>query len=317
MNMNWTRGRGCFNLGKRAIRTPKGRKMRSFLRFGVVLAILAGFFVVAGGSARAQENTAIPKMPAAIDALAKQGAQVRFLGKSHGLDGWLAIKQGQEQYFYVLPDGSAFLMGLLFDADGKLLTTQQLADLRKSGGDVLDMLDDTAASAANAARKRQEDGDKFKSPSERLYIDVEGSNWIPLGNPKAPYIYAFVDPQCPHCHQFIQDVRKPYLETGKLQVRIIPVGFKPQSKAQAAFLLASSDPQDRWFRHMDGDKDALPAKEDISQQGVEMNMALMQAWKFDVTPLIVYRAADGEVKLVRGRPNDIHGLVAELAPGDK
>lgn len=290
--------------------------MKSFRRLSIIFACLA-LLLTAGASARAQENAAIPKMPAPIDALAKQGAQVRFLGKTHGLDGWLAIKQGQEQYFYVLPDGSAFLMGLLFDADGKLLTTQQLAALRKSGGDLLDILDDTAATPVDTARKRQEDSAKFKTPAERLYTDVEGSNWITLGNPKAPYVYAFVDPQCPHCHQFIQDVRKQFLETGKLQVRIIPVGFKPQSKAQAAFLLAATDPQDRWFRHMDGDKDALPAKEGISQQGVEMNMALMQAWKFDVTPLIVYKATDGEIKLVRGRPNDINGLVAELGSGGK
>lgn len=286
--------------------------MLFFARFAAVFAFIA---LYGAGLALAQDNTNVPKMPAPIDALAKQGAQVRFLGKAHGLDGWLAIKQGQEQYFYVLPDGRAFVMGLLFDADGKLVTMDQIAALRKSGGDVLDLLDDTAVSAADAERKRQKDADQFKTPAERLYIDVEASNWIALGsNPKAPYLYAFVDPQCPHCHEFIADVRKPYIDTGKLQVRIIPVGFKPQSKAQAAFLLASADPAVRWFQHMDGDKDALPAKSEVSQQGVEMNMALMQAWKFDATPMIVYRAVDGEIKLVRGRPNDINGLVADLAP---
>lgn len=286
------------------------------LRSALICLTFVGFMFLGGAGARAQEAGAMPKMPGPIDALAKEGAQIRYLGRAHGLDGWLAIKQGQEQYFYVLPDGSAFVMGLLFDAQGKLLTMEQIAALRRSGGDVLDLLDQTAVSAADAEAKRKQDADKFKTPSERLYIDVEGSNWIPLGNAKAPYLYAFVDPQCPHCHDFIEDVRKAYLDTGKLQVRIIPVGFRPQSKAQAAFLLAATDPQERWFRHMDGDAQALPAKDDISQQGVEMNMALMQAWKFDATPLLVYKAADGEIKLVRGRPNDVHGLVADLAaPG--
>lgn len=287
--------------------------MKNPARFLRVLAVFAAISLAAWTSASAQQGgaNAPPKMPPPIDALAKQGAQVRYLGRERGLDGWLAIKQGQEQYFYVLPDGSAFVMGLLFDADGKLLTTGQLAALRKSAGsDVLDLLDKTAE---DAQAKRQEEASKFKTPSERLYVDVEGSNWIPLGDARAPYLYAFVDPRCPHCHEFINDVRKAYIESGRLQVRLIPVGFNPQSKAQAAFLLSAANPQDLWFRHMDGDEQALPAKEGIGQQGVEMNMAIMQAWKFDVTPLIVYRSAGGDIKLVRGRANDVHGLVADLS----
>jgi hypothetical protein len=38
----------------------------------------------------------------------------------------------------------------------------------------------------------------------------------------------------------------------------------------------------------------------------------MQSWKFDVTPMVFYRSKAGDVKIVRGRPQDIPALVDDL-----
>lgn len=57
---------------------------------------------------------------------------------------------------------------------------------------------------------------------------------------------------------------------------------------------------------------ALPAKTEISQQGVQRNMSIMTSWKLDSTPLIVYRSKSGSVKIIQGRPKDIDGFVADL-----
>lgn len=258
----------------------------------------------------AQENsTSIPAMPDPIKELVNQGAQVRYLGRDHGMDAWITIKNGQEQYFYVLPDKSAFLMGVLFDNKGKLITAQQVQKLQAQGDTLLDSL------AGNFSPNETPDkkvSTEFESPSERLFYDIEGSNWLPLGVPGAPVAYAFIDPQCPHCHAFIQDLREAYINKGLMQLRIIPIGFKEETVAQAAFLLATPNPQERWFRHMDGDKDALPAKSGISDQGVQRNLAIMQSWKFDVTPLIVYRGKDNKVKIIKGKPKDDAAFVADL-----
>lgn len=260
---------------------------------------------------QAQDNTALPELPAPIQNLVDQGAQIRFLGREHGLDSWITIKNGQEQYFYVLPDRSAFVMGVLFDKDGKLLTVNQVQRLQAQGDTLLDQLAEDSA-GASAQAPDQKDAFEFKSPAERLFFDIENSNWVPLGQAVAPVAYAFVDPQCPHCHSLINDLREDYLPQGKIQLRIIPVGFKDETRAQAAFLMATPNPQERWFRHMDGDKDALPAKAEINQQGVQKNLAVMQSWEFSVTPLIVYRAKDGSVKIVQGRPKDLPGMIADL-----
>jgi len=93
---------------------------------------------------------------------------------------------------------------------------------------------------------------------------------------------------------------------------MIPVGFRDETLAQAAFLLAAPDSKERWYKHLDGDNAALPAKNSINTQGVQKNLALMQAWKFNVTPMTVYRGRDGKVKIVRGRAGEMSDILADL-----
>ncbi len=259
----------------------------------------------------AQENTILPKLPAPIQNLVNEGAQVRFLGKDHGVEGWIAIKNGQEQYFYVLPNDGGFISGILFDAQGKTVTINQVNRLRKqSGGELLDML------AADRPQSKISDVTKtdkyeFKTPSEQLYWDIENSNWIPMGQAGAPMLYSFIDPQCPHCHKMMEDLRAP-IKAGQIQVRLIPIGLKEETRAQAAFLLATPAPEQVWWKHMDGDMDALPAKRELNQQGVQRNLSIMQSWKLDATPFVIYRGKDKKVKMIRGKPKDIDALISDL-----
>ncbi len=278
----------------------------------MIRALLTGLFLLSLAlPALAQTASApTPDLPAPIQELVNQGAQIRYLGKEHGFDSWLTIKNGQEQYFYVLPDRSAFVMGLLFDEKGKLVTMNQVKALQAKDGTLLDSIasgfEDSASPLASLSEKQ------FKSPAEQMFFEVENSNWIALGSSAAPVLYAFIDPQCPHCHDFIQKLRKDYLDTGKVQLRVIPVGFREETAAQAAFLLAAPDPQARLMKHLDGDTSALPAKMELNQQGVQRNLAIMQSWNFTATPMIVYKARDDEVKLVRGQPKDLASLVKDL-----
>jgi hypothetical protein len=284
----------------------------SFFKDIIMIKFLAFSVAVLGLTftpALAQE--AIPELPAPIQNEVDNGAQIRFLGREGGFDGWIMMKNGQEQYFYVKPDGKSFVMGLLFDETGEAITIDQVRRLQNSGDDLLDVLASESLETDGNSRNEQQSYE-FKTPSEQLFHDIENSNWVPVGSTGAPVMYAFIDPQCPHCHSFIEDIRKSHIETGLVQLRLIPVGFREETRAQAAFLMATPNPEDRWFRHMDGDKDALPAKSDLNQQGVQRNLAMMQSWKFNVTPMIVYRAKDGTVKIVRGRPQDPAGLIADL-----
>jgi len=280
------------------------------IRFLTLFALIT---FLATPEAHAQAADPLPELPAPIQNLVNEGAQIRYLGKEHGLESWLTIKNGVEQYFYVMPDRKVFVMGVLFDDTGKLITVDQVQRLRSQGDTLLDTLAEFPVTENATPNKAFE----FQSPSENLFSDIENSNWVALGQPGAPVMYSFIDPQCPHCHSFVNDLRAGgYLESGKIQLRIIPVGFKDETRAQSAFLIASPNPQERWFKHMDGDESALPARAEINQQGVQRNLSIMQSWKFNVTPMIVYRGQDGSVKLLRGKPQDLPSVIADLkTPG--
>lgn len=255
-----------------------------------------------------------PDLPPPLTELANNGAQIRYLGNQYGLDGWIAIQGGQEQYFYVTQDGRAFVMGLLFNRDGKIETLKQVQKLQaESGGETLNMI--TAPEIAQ--KQKQEEIEKlqkteFLTPAEQLFASVENTNWIPLGKDGAPVIYSFVDPQCPHCHAFMNDLRQDYIQNGLIQVRIIPVGMDAERIAQAAFLLAVPNPQNRWYRHLDGDKDAIPVTPGINDQGVQRNLSVMQAWDLNVTPLTIYRNKNGDIKIIQGRAKNVSKLMKDL-----
>jgi len=285
------------------------------MRLFILLSFLVPVLLSAPSFAQ-NKKEAVPDVPPVLQDLADRGAQFRYLGTEHGMDGWIAIYQGQEQYYYITQDKKAFVTGLMFGDDGRPITIDQVKTLQSAGGDVLDLL--AADAGKQEVTKSPEsiiDAAAMKTPAERMFADVENSNWIKLGSDSAPVIYSFVDPNCPHCHDFINDLRKQdYIEKNAVQVRLIPVGFQDGSLAQASLLLASPDAAERYLKYLDGDKQALPAKSDVSTQAVQKNMALMQAWKFNVTPLTVYRAVNGEVKIVRGRPKDLPGILADLPP---
>lgn len=274
--------------------------------------VATGSMLLGSSISFAQQQEVVPDLPDSLKTLASSGAQMRYLGKELGLDGWVAIKNGQEQYFYVLPDQQGFLSGVLFDKEGKIVTVDQVARLRKQGTDteVLDTLAaDNAIDRAEAENKAKKY--EFMTPSEQLFFDVENSNWLPLGQAGTPVFYALIDPQCPYCHEMMVAL-KSKIDDGKVQVRMIPVGRTEQTKVQAAFLMAAPDPAGTWWRHMNGDADALPAKQGINTQGVERNMLLMQSWKFQGTPTIIYRAKDGTVKIITSKPKDLDALITDL-----
>lgn len=262
-----------------------------------------------------QENQSVPSLPEPLQRLVADGAQVRYLGQTNGLDGWVTIRQGQEQYFYVTPDKRNFIMGLLFNDEGRLLTLDQVQTLRQKEGDTLDLLAEEQLPARPRLdeAERQADSDfKIETPAEQLYRDVEQSNWVSLGNSQAPFIYTIIDPQCPHCHAFVNDLKADFIEAGRLQLRMVPIGVREETRAQAAFLLAAPNPEEIWFRHLAGDETALPAKAGINQQGVQHNLSIIENWRLDVTPITIYRDSAGVVKIIRGRAQNPEVIMQEI-----
>ncbi len=276
-------------------------------RLMTVLAL--SFFLAVPAHAESKD----PPLPAPLQTLAGQGAQMRYLGREGGLDGWIAIQNGQEQYFYVTPDQESFVLGLQFDKNGKVITLRQVQKLQKeSGADVLDYLAGGVKPGTDGATGKPPVDKAFKTPSEQLYGDLGTGNWIPLGSKDAPYIYMIIDPECPYCKKFLGQLRDNYINNSLLQVRIVPVGLHPETVTQAAVLLAAPNPQELFFRHLDGDEKALPVSPGVNDQGVQKNLSIMQSWKLTATPTTVYRSKSGQIKILQGPAKDIPALIADL-----
>lgn len=265
-------------------------------------------------------NPAEPPLPEPLVKMRDEGAQMKYLGRDLGYDGWIAVQDGQEQYFYVTPDGSAFFLGVLFNKNGRAITFDQMQRLKGKKDPILDDLMnapsqktvDTTAPATPKTVQKTDPAQKGPSLSEQLFSDANNARWFVMGNKTAPVIYMFIDPRCPHCKEFLKDL-KPFVDGGKLQIRAIPVGaLTPESRPMAAFLLNAKDAPDRLFRLANGDDKAVPMDQPGSTKEVDANLDVMLKWKFSATPITVYRSKDGSVKLVQGRADNAKALLADL-----
>ena len=68
------------------------RLYRILSLFALLMLLAAPTF--AQGKAKKES---VPDVPKVLQALSERGAQFRYLGNEHGMDGWIAIYQGQEQ----------------------------------------------------------------------------------------------------------------------------------------------------------------------------------------------------------------------------
>lgn len=268
-------------------------------------------FVFAGTDVRAAD----PALPEPITQLRDQGAQIKYLGRDLGFDGWIAIKDGQEQYFYVTPDGSAFFLGVLFNKNGRAITFDQMKRLQGQDDPVFKDL-------MNAPSQKTENADlaelaapknRAEAPlAEQLMQDVETGHIFTLGLSSAPTVYMFIDPLCPHCKDMLKTM-KPAIDTGKVKVNIVLIGaLAPQSRSLARGILDSGNPGAALTAIVQGRGASVKLGTDAPDARLERNIDILKKWKFDATPVTVYRGRDGTVKLVQGAAANAEVILNDL-----
>jgi thiol:disulfide interchange protein DsbG len=265
------------------------------------------------------QNANEPPLPKPLQEQRDRGAQIFYLGKFETLDGWVMVRASQPEFYYVTPDGKAMIMGFLFNAEGKLLTGEQLAKLDKTDKQGLVImvapkvagLPETQAPEAMQAPQNTQN----LTASEKLLADMQAAPGIVFGDAAKPMFYAFFDPNCAHCNFFLKSVESSVL-AGEFSVRIIPVGFDGLSQKQGAFALAVGDGAKRFVDHAKGIEAALNAPENVNTNAVQANVKLMSDWGLSGTPIILYKAAGaGGIKIVRGRPLDLLATIKDLTGG--
>jgi len=220
------------------------------------------------------------EIPQPLAALEERGATIgESFDAPSGLTGYTVSFQGQTLTAYLTETGEHVLVGTLLDAEGNNLSQPVLE------------------AAANAPRPESE------------WQRLADSAWIADGDDSAErVIYSFTDPNCPFCHRFYETSRD-WVEAGQVQIRHVMVGvLRDDSLPKSATLLAAEDPGAALAEHeanfAEGGvtpADRLPAE---AQQAVLDNNRLMGALDVQGTPSVFYRDAEGDLRLVRGLPQD-------------
>lgn len=281
-----------------------------------------------------------PKLPNALEQQKLAGGQVIYLGQHGSMHGWVLVRRGQPEFYYAPEDGSALVMGILFDKEGRPVTPAQVSAIRGDAqrnlsnmvkpvvpevpampaqeAPVQEAPTQTAPSKetpvvsvpqVGAINLQKPEPEVAPTPARQLYNDVKNGAKLLWGREGVPVIYAFIDPNCGHCRRFMNEIA-PFVDEGRVAVEILPVGFRQNSINQAAFMLAADDGVERLLRYKDGDASALP-DDNISTTAVDHNLNVLTDWDLRLTPVIIYETPKGDIRLVRGRPYDVPSLIKD------
>tara|TARA_Y100000034_G_scaffold136470_1_gene213102 strand:- start:1040 stop:1936 length:897 start_codon:yes stop_codon:yes gene_type:complete len=253
-----------------------------------------------------------PEIPAFIKGLEEKGATVKYLGSDLGVNGWLIIADGAAEYVYTTPDGKANIAGFLIDEEGTVVSQAQMATFMEENKEIMGSFSaQKDAQKVDVSSETKANSDK----AQKLFEDIEKTNWVVLGQPNAPIIYTIIDPECPHCHAMIDDLnRGEAFENGSLQMRAVPVGLiSKTSLYRAENLLRSGTASADLMELAKVDGKQVSDAEPDSLELVKKNMAFLQEWGLDVTPFTIYKDQSGKIKVVRGVPDDMQALINDTA----
>lgn len=311
------------------------------MRLFIALIAFVAFIPV---TAMSQHTNNDPKPPKSLQELVNDGAQIYYLGEYEGMKGWAIVRDGQPEYFYENRDRTALVMGLMFNEDGEVVTIGQLQALydrigddmyAATGGKFTEDFDTTPTqipSAPNVVnntttpitdsvaseKPQQSNTPQYRqlqphevTPAHRMYTDLAQSKWITMNDAGLYEVAVFIDPECPHCRNLIKTLA-PVIEEKQIKLRIIPVGMSDSALKKAAILLASANPIERLVNYVMGDGEALIASDSINTTAVENNVSTMLKYGFDVTPVIVYRTLDNQIRMIRGIPASYDVIVDDI-----
>lgn len=238
--------------------------------------IIAGMLAIASISAFSSE-----KYPKPIQEALDAGVEVvHSFPAASGLTGWVLSQDGHHSIVFTTGDNKTLLIGTLIGEGGENLSDQYES--------------------------------KFFSNSDTttLFQSLEKSSYVVEGATTGAksLLYVFVDANCPYCH-YTWKALQPYEKAG-LQVRWVLVDtLGPTSMPKAIEVLAAPD-QTAAFRHMEERHGkswtaspmlSATLRPDIADK-IRRNGQLMRAFQIAGTPGVIWKDADGKVRVQAGMP---------------
>ncbi len=236
---------------------------------------------------------------------AAANGNVTPLSPQHGLDGVFVRSGAQFQVFYITPDKERVIPGVMWDAAGKDLTREQVANV--PGAIPTVVVGDVASAKTDA---------KPGASSVSALPLVQKANYGTVGSALAPHLWMLIDPQCVYSVRAYQMLH-PFVEAGKIQLSVIPLSVldyedKGQSTKSALALLSKPGEQlvASWQAGNVNDP-VIPA----AAARLQANMAIAQAIGLQGTPTLIWKKADGTEGRIDGVPNSVEALLASIESG--
>lgn len=234
-----------------------------------------------------------------LQRLASHGAQLFDRGRVHGLQSVFAVQGEQFQMFYITPDQSAEIGGVMWDSQGHNITRTQT---------------DTIAGVVPTIHLAEH----TPAPNTRDdYARLASSHYGIIGDPKAKRVYMIIDPLCPFSTSAF-DTLKPVIDAKKISLAVIPIAINDHenngasSPAARSLLNHQQMMASQWqkIRDLGRSPDLNDASPEAASELV-MNMAAAHDVGLKGTPTFVWEDKSG-VKLSAGLPDDITQLTGQF-----
>jgi thiol:disulfide interchange protein DsbG len=242
---------------------------------------LLGLLLAASGAAIAD-----PAPTLAEKHLMASGVQIthRFDSVS-GLRAIVADNGKDKRLFYVTPDGKSLIAGLVFDASGRNVTSEDMA----------------RAGINNSGRTTT----ITQLQAQKIWQRVQGLKALKDGD-RGNVVYAFIDPRCTFCHRFM-GMARPHIAAGRLQMRWLPVTILSESSKGLAESLYRASNAGLAIQHLANNAlQGLPESPAV-RLSLARNLLAMRDTGETGVPLFVYKVG-ARVIISPGVPSD-----AELA----
>ena len=224
-------------------------------------------------------SIALAAYPDAVQVLIEEGLNVETSFEAPGgIRGFVGRRNGHPVSLYLMPDGEHVVIGKMVDGFGRDLSAEHIRNQ-------LPPPDLTGA-----------------------WQKLAHAAWVSEGPRDAQRIvYVFSDPNCGYCLMF-REKAQMYLERG-VELRHIMVGIiQPSSLAKAASVLGAEDPLGKLdFHDSEFPRDWLNSDENVPQdlrERVQSNNQLMKSLSIAVTPSVLYKDRNGDVRKIVGLPDD-------------
>ena len=257
----------------------------------------------APGTPQPLSATEIGAVPA-LQRIASAGATLLDLGTEHGLRTIFATKGDAFQVFYLVPDGSAVIGGVMWDASGHDVTRDQVAPI---AGVI-----PTIKIGPDATPARASPADDRSASADPLSL-VKETTYGTLGSPEAAQLWMFVDPLCSFSVNAMRQLW-PYVESGKVRLSVIPLSvldYEDQGRSTPAAQIMVSEPKSRMVADwVAGSLSGTPSADAAVLLG--RNMAIAGALHLRGTPTFIWRASDGSAGRADGIPPDLNAVIASI-----